>query len=59
MSLLADDECRACFHVHPYGRCIQLTEDPSPNGPVWSICQCNIYIDLEAESRIIVKGDTE
>lgn len=54
--LLADNECRVCYHVHPHaGRCGQLTHDPGPNDTdVTSICECREYVDLEAEGRIVV-----
>jgi len=55
MNLLADDQCRNCYHAHPKGTCIQTAEDPGPDGPVYSLCGCMEYVDLEAQSHIVVK----
>ena len=56
MSLLLDDECRVCFHVHPDEHpCTQIAHDPGPRGDIASVCGCPVYVDLEAESRIIVR----
>jgi hypothetical protein len=57
MSLLTDDQCRNCYHG-PHGvPCTDISEDPGP-GPDWlpvkSVCGCRDYVDLEAESRIVV-----
>jgi hypothetical protein len=58
-SLLDDDQCRVCFHTHPYpGPCNQDEHDPGPDGTcIISVCVCEEYVDLEAESRIVVKLD--
>lgn len=55
--LLADDDCRLCFHSHPDGTCHAMAVDPTPDGPVYSPCGCIVYVDLEAESRIVVTPD--
>lgn len=55
MSLLNDDQCRNCYHVHPGTVCYGTAEDPGPDGPVYSVCGCKDYVDLEAESRIVVR----
>ena len=58
--LLADDICRVCFHVHPYaGRCGQREETPSPTSIDYGVCDCREYVDLEAESRIVVEAPSD
>lgn len=56
MSLLKDDECRNCFHVHPDDPvCVDIAHDPGPDGgDIASVCGCREYVDLEAERRIVV-----
>lgn len=55
MSLLSDDQCRVCFHG-PHGvPCRDVAEDPGPDGPVFSLCGCREYVDLAAESQIVVR----
>jgi len=58
MSLLADDECRLCFHG-PHGiPCTDIAHDPGPDDTdIESVCGCDKYVDLEAQSRIIVCRD--
>jgi len=53
-SLLSDDECRVCFHVHPDGPCTSDEHAPGPDGEVVTPCLCDEYVDLEAEARIVV-----
>ena len=53
MSLLPDDVCRVCFHgPHPDQKCQEV--DPPDINPYGYVCGCDEYVDLEAESRIIV-----
>jgi len=56
VSLLLDDECRVCFHVHPgVIPCMDIAHDPGPDDTdIESVCGCDVYVDLEAESRIVV-----
>jgi len=63
MSLLDDDQCRLCYHTHKRttrnGMCAEICEDPGPDDePVLSVCGCDEYVDLEAQSRIVVRTDT-
>lgn len=53
--LLADDECRVCFHAHPYGTCEATQCDPIEDGFVCSRCGCTEYVDLAKEATIIVE----
>lgn len=64
MSLLDDDQCRVCFHgPHPGLPCVDISHDPGPpdeDGTVpdiATVCGCLEYVDLEAESRIIVSHE--
>ena len=51
--LLADDVCRVCFHdAHPDQICQEV--DPVDINPQRHTCGCKEYVDLEAESRIVV-----
>lgn len=56
-TLLADDVCRVCYHgPHPDRPCVDIEETPTEDGEVEkSVCGCPEYVDLEAESRIVVK----
>lgn len=57
IKLINDDVCRLCYHVHDYvGRCGQVSHDPGPNDTdVTSICICEQYVDLKAQSKIVVR----
>ena len=54
-SLLADAQCRACYHIHPDGPCTAM--DPIDINPYRHTCLCNEYVDLEAQSKIIVQRE--
>ena len=66
MSLLADDQCRVCFHgPHAGVPCADIEHTPGPpndeNGvpnDYATLCGCMEYVDLEAESKIIVRLDS-
>jgi hypothetical protein len=52
--LLEDDVCRVCFHGPHAGKpCIEV--DPPDINPYKYRCGCTEYVDLDAESRIIVR----
>jgi hypothetical protein len=52
--LLADDQCRVCYHGPHAIPCTDIAHDPGPDGDVASVCGCTEYVDLEAQGRIIV-----
>lgn len=54
-SLIEDDDCRVCYHKHPDGPCQENDLLPGPDGEETVPCMCDDYVDLEAESRIVVK----
>ena len=64
MSLLQDDDCRVCFHgPHPDSICVEIDfmgTDEDGN-ELYSPCYCDEYVDLEAESKIVVRitGDEQ
>lgn len=59
-SLLLDNQCRVCYHVHDYGTCTERDEFAEyMTGEPYIACGCEEYVDLDAESRIIIKIDEE